>query len=253
MQSKELERLLTPAAKQMLEGLMDDLRIQLLDRAAAYSARETGVLREISVADLARSFSRLQLPRPEFARGMINTALSVYSWLGAIFAVAGIGLFLVNLALQDSQVFLSQRTALVLVTAGASLAVAAIYARHARESLLFARLTRHKLQSRLETGELPIGRFLFSWTQLEAALRTLASVAFGESAAKRPLSELLHDLRTSNQMSDSTHNSLIALLKLRNQVVHSPTGLSTTDLLEAVNRAEQLAASLSKETRRSPS
>lgn len=248
MPPAELEHLLTPAAREMLASLVDDLRGQLLREAAASAVRETGSIREISVSDLARSYGRLLTARPQLIKSVVDRGLAVYAILGALMAVLGLVLVLLHWLLPTSQAP-SFKTSLIMSYVGGSIYFAASILRRARSrrrKIVELGEDSRKVPSTMAEG--PLGRFLLSWTELEVGLRSLATTTFGESASRMPLSTLLTELRDSHRITDSAHRGFTSLLQLRNRVVHSPSSVSKADLFEGIHQAEALATELPNAT-----
>lgn len=254
----DVERLLTPAAREVLSELMRDLREQLLRGAAEEAVRETGAMREVTVGDLARAFAALQPSRQlgprDFKERLVRQLLRVYAAGGLLLAFGGVvGLFYA--ASPDLQRLVGwgpmrPLEAASLVAFGIALYAVLGYAkRNAVQQL--ARLLPFPRYMRASRVEGPIARFLMAWASLEVMLRSLASTTFGESAPTAPLSELLRSLRDTGALLDTEMRELSELLQLRNRVAHSPREVPPGDVYEAVASAERLTEALaSHETRR---
>lgn len=247
MSTTDLRELLTPAAREMLDELTRDFQSQVLLGAAATASQYGPELREISVADIARSYGRLQPELTRSRRSLFARVTQAYIVLGIVVTVIGWA------GLGASQVLkrtvISTDVGLVLIGAGLWLVLGSIAIGRSRGAQrYFARLEPKDLQKDRDSDAqlYLLGAFMKIWSDIEVLLREKASEIFGESEAQRPLRDLVQSLERSRSISAKDVETTMRLLTIRNAVVHGrgamPDGVMRAALDEARHLAQRLGA-----------
>jgi hypothetical protein len=239
MSTSDYNSLLTPAARQMLSELMRDLHEQILRDAAVAAMRATGDLREITVSDIARSYSRLQGGRGARRSTLIDRILQAYEVVALMMGAYGLlGYFMVRYL--DLQVLQGREDLLVVVAASGIVLFLMIGLLRRSRSLtsLFRLLPSTGTEREVSTDS--IGEFIARWVELELALRSTAVVRLGESASGVPVSQLLTILTSAEVLSASDANTLKKLLSMRNAVVHGRGGAPPDEIRHAMREIQEV-------------
>jgi len=241
MATNDLRSLLTPAAREMMGELVRDFGDRLLLGAADAATRAGTGLREISVADLAQAFSRLQPDSGRLRRSLVDRVLEMYTALGIIVGLVGFAAMIVGRYL-GRQIFESESIALAVAATGFLLVVFSFLVRRSRVAgRVFASAGTVGFEPRL----LDTASFIRSWSEIELALRELASIKVGESTAQRPISEIIDLLYHSGAVAAEDLDTIRRLLRVRNSVVHGQSEIDPRRLGEAVADSRQVLHRLS--------
>lgn len=235
---RQFEDKLTPAARQALDELVSDYRAQLLLRAGD-SASRLGELREISVHDIVAAVGRQQRQLFGMPRSPMERLLTMYA---VVFALIGGGAFIWFLAQQilTLREFGSQ-VSLMVAAMGFSVAVGSYLLLRARQRRFYLDL-RGSDEERLRDYH---GMYLAQWSEIEVALRKVAAVQLGESAAGVPISRLIEHLAKEGRLSDGERVQLLQFLELRNALAHGrSTGTHEREIMTASREAGRLLGRL---------
>lgn len=240
MSDIKLNKLLTPAAEQVLNEVVEDYRNEILAVAAENSSYATGEVREVSVHDIVygtRKKSELTGARP---RKLVDRVLAIYMILGFLIGISGFSFFAVNEFLIDVE-FRRQLPVLIGIV---GVAVAGL-------SLLVLQLRREGASLLIWTGEIQkesaeeiVGIYLSVWRNIELTLRNLASSRLGESRAKEPLIRLIGHLKKENSITIDVAEQLNKMLNLRNELVHGRSDTNQEELVLFLNIAKSVSEKL---------
>lgn len=230
MDRPQLEDRLSPAARAALEELMEELRAEIIARAAHASYGD-----QISVADLVRSYEE------RFAR-FASRGASTVERLAALYVALGAAVAAGSLAFGSMRGF-TEITAVV-VSTGLGLVIAA------GATMLLRRESR--LRSTAMSAMMPVtsqfaatAAFLGQWTSLEALLREVIARELGESRAGEPLSHILNELVRLGRLGNGEASAFHDLLRLRNAIVHDAAIVAPESLRSAMQETEALYSRLS--------
>lgn len=233
MNNEILETKLTPAAREALDELVQDIRHQILADAELHAARVSGKVREISVRDL---FDASQVRRSGTRLSFVERLVSMYAATGAIMGLGSLLYAYASLAVGGmvSRVILLAGVAGILLSALSS------------TWLLRSRLRGFDIHpidrlrpTPLESSDMSL-LFVKRWQEIELAIRDLVASKLGESIAVEPLSILIERLRKAHILSAKDESKFRALLGLRNRILHQGEELDRTRYDLAMKDAESL-------------
>lgn len=221
MSQSDLSQYLTPAAKQMLDELQRDFADRLLLGAADAASRATPELREISVADLARSYERMQPDAARWRRSLVERLVDLYALMGLVTGAVGF-LFLFIKRTTSGLADVPDMVALAIAGSGFSLiAISWLLRRTRTVQAIIGRATVGFDYVRRPSDMLGDTALLIrAWSDLEVALREIAAHRLGESAAQRPVAELISLLQHGGALSAEEVGTLRHFAQIRNSVVH---------------------------------
>lgn len=237
MSSTEKNRLLTPAAKETLENLVQEYAKRILEEALIRAQPLPSGDKEVSVRDILESADRINQRRRHTRAKRLNVVLQIYGILGILMVILGMA-FLVYENV-DIKLNINQQVALSIVIAGLLLALS---------PLLFRRLRRVMADSSSYSDERTIDSssvFIKKWQDIENALRLLMRT-MGPSDGKEPISAIIQLLYSRGIITELDVDKLRLILKLRNEIVHEDRRIEADRVLNAINQAEELLSRLSR-------
>ena len=216
MSATRASSLLTPAASQAVDELVNEYRERLLSRAHAVSSGATTEIAEVSLRDVAVAAANLESRQAIKQRDKVDSLLQAYAAIGFLMAVVSFGSYF----FQDVVRFLTeaQKVPFTLGLVALSFAIVALSLRRLR-SVYWSRA--RSARSGADAMTISVGEFISAWRELELAARNFVAQKFGESQATVPISAVFQTLRKSGQLSDSDMSDLKVLLGRRNKIVHS--------------------------------
>jgi hypothetical protein len=230
-----IESSLTPAARQVLDEILNDYRREVLLHSRESAARLTGDVREIAVHDVVNALDQMR------RRGLRNRSISCERVLirslivGCAMAISLV-LFIRVFGITDSTAVLDFILGLTLGVSSGCLA-ALIAVRRRRLPVL--------MRSENECVESDdSARLLLVWAEIEQRLRALAASQFGESAASRPLSTIIQELVDKSLVDESESRDITTVLRARNAVAHGQLNLRTSAIRHLLNVSARLATRL---------
>jgi hypothetical protein len=239
------EDTLTPAAKEVLDELLVDYRLQLLRGAEESASLALGEVREISVHDILASYERTKdTLRPR------TSALTLLIARSGVFltGILTLSLFVAFFAERDSSsdpfvAFFRSATSPWTILFGSLLGLTlafTLYTRKAyrRETLLLSQA--NSWDAHPGTVEL-----LRLWSAIEQALRELVVRRRGESSGRLSIGHMLDILRDTSVLTEKDTIALRALLHLRNRIAHGNADAAVEEIVGAVASANRLYARLS--------
>lgn len=233
---------LTAGAREALDHVLDQIRIDLLRRAAAIATDPSEDRIEITGRDV-RSAANDLLPTPRsipFRRPALQRVFLVYASLGLlIVVVAGVGLLVQTFERNVNPITSIAATSAV---AGAVLAAVSAAAAYFLSRIVSNRLDRVRPEPRL----VAIDEFVTTWARIEDLVRNLAAPTLGEFAQDAPFSDLNRAL-SARGITAADLRELDALRDFRNRLVHGRLeNIGARQLARARVGAEELLASLSR-------
>jgi len=235
---QESEEVLTPAARQLLEELVDDYRAQLFAFAEASASRLTGDVREVSVHDVLAGLDRVQR-RPIGRRSVkVERLLLAYAVTGAMLMVASVTFWLLQYSWDLAN--LEQRLPLMIGAAGSIIFLTSVLAIRLR-NLRTVELETSVGQTTGEDNELI---FVTLWRDIEISLRQAAASELGESASSGPISALLEAVVRSGRLTKDDGQTLRRLIAVRNKIVHGVAKFSEDEMQTAIREAYQILKKL---------
>jgi predicted RNA-binding protein len=242
MKVPELEKKLTPAAREALDELVEDFRNQTLLSAAKSAARAGVEVTEISVRDILDSLNKLQLRRTQRLPTQLASFLRFYVFLGIIFTLLGFGFFLYrSISIGD----IRENKSLIGAVAFGLLVSASsfILRRWGSEWLVHLVALPSPSETRSRTSDL-VGEYLLTWPKIELAARDLVASRLGESSANKPLSLLLSELQDLGILKREEKTKLRDLLGIRNRIVHAGKEVDLAEIEVSLNDAEKILSKL---------
>lgn len=244
MATDHTEADVTPAARRLVDELVDDYRLQLLSAAESSAAQIGGQVREVSVHDVVAALRALKSTGHR-ERSRTERLLTLYTVAGAAVAVGGFAYWAFDYAVSVT----SLQAQLPILIGVSGLLLFAV-------SFLTLRLRTLRMQgsgyalTSASSDELLRGRFLHVWRDIEIALRSLAAHEVGESVADAPLG-VLFDLAARGRLLSATDlTRLPKLIDLRNAVAHSSRPVPVDQLQRAISEALLLRDALGTAVRR---
>jgi hypothetical protein len=242
MKENLLETKLTPAAREVLDELVDDFKHQLLNSAAESASSISGEIREISIRDILKGLETTQLRHQAKKLAKGERVALLY---------AGIGLMLLILTtvfevFGESFLPLNSSFSSLIGLIGITTALTALF------MLLWLR--RRELSDiflssrdavRLEASDYSMV-FVRKWRELELEARAFVSDQFGESRANIPIPELVNYLHKGEVLSIADEKIFMNILRLRNTVLHKGEELSQAQYLAAIKDADNLLSKIRK-------
>jgi hypothetical protein len=241
MNPQNPERKLTPAASQALENLLRDYKEEILAGAEESAINIAGEIKEISVHDIFSGAKRATFSRPSTSKPIFERLLWVYSALGLIIAVFGMGWFL----FKEYFYALSYESRFPLLISLAGLVLFSL-------SVIFKQIRfptiMHSSKSMVDVKADQTDyllSFIRAWQEIELLLRDITSRRQGESKAKEPISIMVKNLVDSGKLSPSEANLIQYLLNTRNNVVHGKSVITKEELQALLNDIRTLKEHLS--------
>jgi hypothetical protein len=235
----ELKSKMTPAAKQVLQEVLDDYQREILMLASKSASRITGEVSEIAVHDVVQGLKEARGQLLRTRPSMVERLLLIYAFVGVIAAVSGFMYFaLLNVRQRiDYEYFLP----LAVSMAGVLFSVLSIVVLIMRRRLRgFGAVYLTRQPSESEEG----ARIIILWGEIERRLRALAASRLGESIAERPLSALIKQLVEKSILDPRMANEIQLLLNMRNRVAHGGRPLETAELSSSLRSFEKLTEKL---------
>lgn len=216
---------LTPRAKEVLDALLADLRVQTLA-----SAKSRSVGGEVGVRDIVEAFedqTRGPSRRSAYRNRRVERLLVVYAAVSVVLALGAallplFGKFDLN---SSTTVFIASVSG-ALVAASLSLLL----------TLRFRSARDERLQEERRRGASGIAVFLDRWVKIESLLRLMAAQVLGSSAAERPLRQVLDQLQRAKAVGPEDVQEIRRLLERRNELVHTAPS-SDVDLSSEIESA----------------
>lgn len=228
-----LEERLSPAARLALEELLEDVRAEILARAASRAAG-TG---EITVTDIVTSAEAVQRRSELARRSLLERVMVVYAGLGITIAMAAFAFGFADDFTMPVTLTASTGLALALV---AVLTTTFLQLRHGRRMLSSIE------QARIESPLLATAHFLNGWNDLEVMAREVIARELGESRAGEPLSRIVRQLADMQVLSEEEIANFRSLLELRNALVHGKQEPDPAAMNDAIRRTQELQHRLSR-------
>lgn len=222
---------LSPAARSALEAVAEEFRNELLleVRSRNFYSDESS----ITVSDIVRTADDLMAGRRRGA-SRVKTLGRAYVLIGVTLAYFGtVGL----IVLGDSDGFTSFPVAAAASIGGAVLA----FVGASTFTLTWRRGHPDVFSSRGNDAESvqAVGLLVLDeWRAVESAARQVVSEQFGESHASEPLNQIVARLLSVGVLNRDDEQNLLALLSLRNQVVHDNEMPSRQQAVSCVRAAQ---------------
>lgn len=237
MNQNDIEKSLTPAAREALETSVKEYRHRILEEAQLRAVRLPGLNQEISVRDVLDGVDRVNQSRRQARAKRFELMFEIYSILGFLLTLVG-GAFLFY-GRTGFTLNISQQVALGLLMMGFLLALSPIFFRRWR-AMVDASSTDVRDEP-LDSSLL----LLKKWQEVEGVLTTLAR-KLGESTARQPMSSLLKSLQAEGRLSEKDADVLTFLVRLRNDIVHETHRMDRGRITEALEMADSLLARLKR-------
>lgn len=228
--------LLTPAARQLLDEVVEDFKNGLLTRAEAAAAGATGDLREISVHDV---LSALPTRKRFGRRSAAERLLVAYSVTGVLLAAGGLAFWTLQNVIRAADI--RAQIPLLVSISGALLSLLSF-------TLLRLRTLRdHGVEGDSESEGVSAAemRLVRLWQSLELQMRKTVAEYFGESGSSGPISSLIERLVSVGVLSKDDSVTLRKLIDLRNGILHRGEKVSLKVLRQAIDDGERLIERLS--------
>ncbi|MBB5854475.1 uncharacterized protein YutE (UPF0331/DUF86 family) [Amycolatopsis umgeniensis] len=228
---QDAESRLTPAARETLDELIEDIRRQII-----LTADRTAYSSEISVRDVVEAAQRSDVARPSASgpgshrrRRLIFLVAIIYATIGAATAFYGV--------LSKNFLDLPGNTSSLITISGASLMTASTLL--VAISYLQLRKARREesIRGRTEYG---INEFLSEFVQVESKLRLSTANLLGESTSERPINQIARDLAKAGFLTEADVAELQDLSAIRNKIVHGATQPGDAALHQSVRRLTRL-------------
>lgn len=230
----DLRSKLTPAAEQALQEIVNEYSTQILTRAGESSSEIGGEIREISVRDLIEGLHRTQIRARGRTPTFTDRVLRMYAFAGFAIGVTGlVGYTMIRFAQSGSM----ESLFLLVGVIGGAMAIVSLLSSYLK---LWPSSHRAYQPAPESLGEERAIGFLKAWSELELSMRSAVSAALGESAADRPVGELLRALGNTSTLSASEIKQLNSLLMTRNALVHGSARLRAEDVDSAIETARKL-------------
>lgn len=247
MEEADLEKKLTPAARDALQELVEDYRRELLFAAADSAVEATGELREIAVSDVLRAHGLVRnLPDESRRRDRVEKLLSAYVYVGMLAAMAGTSVFMFQQI--TATVDPARQIPFLLSISGVFLAGMAYLLLRLRQNRLLVTPRGLAMQPVSSSPGAP-RPILLLWQELELALRNRVARSLGESVARQPISVLIAKLHEEHLLTEDDEKRLRQLLEARNAVVHGRRfDLSAKEVDASVAAAHEILQKLTMRT-----
>ena len=203
----DAEERLTPAARELLDELLADIRRQTI-----LGADRRAIAGEISVRDIVEAFEResnrseRSLIYSRRARRLATIAI-VYTFLGATIAALTLAYGLAT----DQTLSIASLTSggAALISGFVTMYIALLQRRRAAEQAVFDRLTSHATTD-----------FITGWLKFESRVRLSAARLLGQSTSEKPLGQIVAALAKADLISDSELSAIREMIDVRNRAVH---------------------------------
>jgi hypothetical protein len=239
MKKQNLEIKLTPAARDALDELVDEYRLQILvaaeQSASDYFANE---VKEISVSNIFNSVNKSKpVPQP---KSIVDRLVDIYQIVGMLITFFGITYVIAFWDKTSSRDIMSNLGVLsILVGFSLNLVAYAYTKSESLRKLFFKRTTTTKYASE----DLSLA-YIKIWRDLELALRDSVASEMGESNAKLTLSQLIEKLKVKNQLTNRDVLQLKQLVSMRNHLVHETKKVDAAEIYNALAVANKMLQKL---------
>jgi uncharacterized protein YutE (UPF0331/DUF86 family) len=239
MEKLDLDRQLTPAARQVLDELVSEYRNQILLGARESASELTGEVQEISVHDIIEGVNRRRTDYPGGVSGELDEWL--YKLIGIVVGLVGLSVSL-YLGLARS---LEPELRIALFTSFLGFGTAGLVYFYSKVKK--SRQLRSELKSSLE--QIASGyslSFIKKWQLIEMTIRDLVASRFGESSADEPISVLIVMLHQDGVLDQKDGIILKDLLSARNKVLHEGLEIERDEFEMLSRYADRILSKLRK-------
>lgn len=235
MKNDNLESKLTPAAKEVLEELVGDYKLQLLREANKSASDVTGEVREVSVRDLFDSLQKIESYGSNKKTKLFEKFLITYAFLGIIMVLV------VSIMAQLGILSIYATGSFVLIGALLAFTSLCMYYLSVKRVISIGSITVSKRDVTQEAKDYSM-LFIMKWRELEILSREVVSYYIGESNIDNiSVRDLLNNLLKFEVITPSESISYLKLLEKRNSLVHTNTlEMSATEYAELENIANLL-------------
>lgn len=239
MTNENYESKLTPAAKEALDELIQDYRLQLLREANKSASDITGEVREISVRDILETLQRIESLRTTKRGRKYERLFIAYTFIGIIMSLW------VSIASQIGIISSSLSEVFGLVGSTLALASLSIYSLNANRVISFGSIHSSIKDTPVDTKDYSM-LFVIKWREIEILSREVISNFIGESNIDNmSVRDLINNLLKFKIINLSDSQIYLHLLDKRNSVVHAKTvEMSATEYNELENIADKLITKL---------
>jgi hypothetical protein len=237
MNNNSYKSKLTPAAKEVLNEVVEDYRLQILKEANLYASDVTGEIREVAVKDLLHALQKLDSTKDNTKTAKIKFILIVYVFFGVLTS------FLAAVYTQFSESHLLDLFGLV----GSLLALISfvLYINYTKPNLTIGSLSISTKANRLNKEQ--YSRLLImQWRKIEILSKDVLSNIIGESEVDNlSLRVLMTYLEKFKIFNPDELNIYLELFRKRNKVTHSnKTDISTEEFNKFMNSSDILIKKL---------
>lgn len=233
--NKKIESILTPAANEALNELVNDYRSQILLSAYRISSSATGEAVEISIRDVIEGIeksSRLSLLK----RATPSQMVMRYALPGGIvYALLGFGYFFIRNVMSPLDPI--DLFSLGIGSFGVLFALFAYYYKKTRAEMISDPLKSKRFQVQRLDREI---RLIQLWRDIELVSRDVVSANYGESEAQKPLRVLLDNVMKLGHLSIADHDYLKNMLEMRNTILHQQHTLGKDEIDSAIENGERV-------------
>lgn len=247
MERKDPESSLTPAARKVLEELVDGYRSEILLQAQRSASRWGGDYHEVSVHDVITALDSVRADRLGVRPSSQDRTLMLLAGGGAAAGILALVYYAFTRLIKTSSSLLSpENLALYTGIVGLYTALVAAFVQRLRRRRLLRGTT---ISSDAESDDFQALELAVvqRWRDIELRLRDMAAAKHGESASAVPLSRLIETLFRDGALSPSDNDVIRRLLELRNSVLHERAAIPRQELVGALKAADQLLEHLGRE------